>query len=379
MPRPRLLVISLSSIHRDARVLRQISVVREFGDVTTIGYGPAPKGVEHIQVPDGLASLPQDVPGVAKLAFRRLRSAELAAPAVRWALAALQGQTFDAVVANEARVLPLADKVARGAPVWVDLHEWAPEERTQVLSWRLLVAPLMDHMCRAYLPRVAASTTVGESIADLYDQRYGVRPELMRNATPLQQLTPSPPSEDGRIRLVHSGGAVPGRSLETMIDAVKTLPERYTLDLYLVTAGDGGRYLRSLRDRADSEPRIIFHDAVTPDALPGVLNAYDLGIYWLRPTNKNGELALPNKFFDFVQARLALAIGPSVEMANLVDHFGMGVVSEGFDVEDAVASLRSLTPEMIDGFKKSTDRAAPELSFERDAEVARGILRRLLA
>lgn len=330
-------------------------------------------------MPDGLASLPQDVPGVAKLAFRLLRSAELAAPAVRWALTALQGRTFDAVVANEARVLPLADKVAHGAPVWVDLHEWAPEERTQVLSWRLLVAPLMDHMCREYLPRVAASTTVGDSIADLYEQRYGVRPELMRNATPLQQLTPSPLSEDGRIRLVHSGGAVPGRSLETMIDAVKALPERYTLDLYLVTAGDGGKYLQSLQERAGSEPRVVFHDAVTPDALPGVLNAYDVGVYWLRPTNKNGELALPNKFFDFVQARLALAIGPSVEMANLVDHFGMGVVSEGFDVEDAVVSLRSLTPEMIDEFKKSTGSAAPELSFERDAEVARGVLRRLLA
>lgn len=379
MPRPRLLVISLSSIHRDARVLRQLSVVREFGDVTTIGYGPAPEGVEHIQVPDGLASLPQNLPGVAKLALKRLRSAELAAPAVCWALTALEGRTFDAVVANEARVLPLADRVAQGAPVWVDLHEWAPEERTQVLSWRLLVAPLMDHMCREYLPRVAASTTVGDSIADLYEQRYGVRPDLMRNATPLQQLTPSPPAGDGRIRLVHSGGAVPGRSLETMIDAVTALPERYTLDLYLVTAGDGGKYLRSLQERAGSEPRVTFHDAVSPSALPEVLNAYDLGVYWLRPTNRNGELALPNKFFDFVQARLALAIGPSVEMASLVDRFGMGVVSEGFDVEDAVMSLRSLTPEMIAEFKQATGRAAPELSFERDAEVAREILRGLLA
>lgn len=379
MPRPRLLVISLSSIHRDARVLRQISVVREFGDVTTIGYGPAPEGVEHIQVPGDLASLPQDLSGVMKLALRRLRSAELAAPAVRWALAALEGRTFDLVVANEARVLPLAKRVADGAPIWVDLHEWAPEERTQVLSWRLLVAPLMDHMCREYLPQVAASTTVGDSIADLYEQRYGIRPQLMRNTTPLRQLVPSPLAEDGRIRLVHSGGAVPGRSLETMIEAIKVLPERYTLDLYLVTAGDGGKYLRTLNELAGSEPRITFHEAVSPEELPVVLNAYDVGVYWLRPTNKNGELALPNKFFDFVQARLALAIGPSIEMASLVERFDMGVVSEGFDVDDAVQSLRSLTSATIKEFKMAAAHAAPELSFERDADVARGILRELLA
>lgn len=379
MPRPRLLVISLSSIHRDARVLRQISVVREFGDVTTIGYGPAPEGVEHIQVPSALASLPQDLPGVMKLALRRLRSAELAAPAVRWALTALKGRTFDVVIANEARALPLAERVADGAPIWVDLHEWAPEERTQVLSWRLLVAPLMDHVCREYLPRVAASTTVGDSIADLYEQRYGVRPQLMRNTTPLRELTPSPLVDDGRIRLVHSGGAVPGRSLETMIEAVKILPERYTLDLYLVTAGDGGKYLRTLHELAGSEPRITFHEAVSPEELPVVLNGYDVGVYWLRPTNKNGELALPNKFFDFVQARLALAIGPSIEMASLVDRFGMGVVSDGFDVDDAVTSLRSLTAETIEDFKKAAALAAPELSFERDAQVARDILSTLIS
>ncbi|MGO1851419.1 hypothetical protein [Microbacterium sp.] len=379
MPRPRLLVISLSSIHRDARVLRQISVVREFGDVTTIGYGPAPEGVEHIQVPDDLPSLPQNLPGVLKLALRRLRSAELASPAVRWAMTALEGRTFDAVIANEARVLPLAHQVSRGAPIWVDLHEWAPEERTQVLSWRLLVAPLMDHMCRRYLPQVAASTTVGDAIAALYEQRYGVRPQLMRNTTSLQQLEPSMVPDDGRIRLVHSGGAVPGRSLETMIDAIKVLPENYTLDLYLVTAADGGKYLRTLRERAGSEPRITFHPAVSPDELPTTLNAYDVGVYWLRPTTKNGELALPNKFFDFVQARLALAIGPSIEMSSLVERFGMGVVSDGFDVDDAVLSLRELTSEKIAGFKEATDAAAPELSFERDADVARGIIRGLLS
>ena len=48
------------------------------------------------------------------------------------------------------------------------MHEWAPEERTHVTSWRLLVAPLMDHICRTYLPRCDAVTTIGPSIADLY-------------------------------------------------------------------------------------------------------------------------------------------------------------------------------------------------------------------
>jgi len=113
MAEPRILCISLSPIVRDARVLRQISVLREFGEVTTVGYGPKPDSVaSHIEVPARLPSLPQTIGGVALLALRRWRRSELSAPAISYALAALRGQTFDVVVANDARVLALAHAVA---------------------------------------------------------------------------------------------------------------------------------------------------------------------------------------------------------------------------------------------------------------------------
>lgn len=379
MSRPRILVISLSDIASDARVLRQIGVAAEIGEVTTIGYGPTPAGAdEHIQVPSDRLSLPQTPSGVAKLALRRFRSAELSAPGVQFILTALKDRTFDAVIANEARILACAHRVANGAPVWADLHEYAPEERTHILSWRLLVAPLMDYMCREYLPKAAASTTVAEGIAELYEQTYGVRPQLMRNAAPFQDLSPTALDGD-RIRLVHSGGAVHGRNLETMIDAVRQLPEQFTLDLYLIPAADGGAYLRSLEERAAGDPRITIHDAVSPQELPRVLNQYDVGVFWMPPTHTNGRLALPNKLFDYVQARLAVAIGPSVEMVRIVNEHGLGVVSDSFELADIVESLRSLTPKKVAAFKHASDAAAPQLSFDQEAEVERSILRRMLS
>lgn len=41
---PNILVISFSDIRRDARLLRQLSVVKDFGHVTTLGYGSHPAG-----------------------------------------------------------------------------------------------------------------------------------------------------------------------------------------------------------------------------------------------------------------------------------------------------------------------------------------------
>lgn len=379
MVSPRILCISLSPIERDARVLRQVGVLAEFGEVTTVGYGAAPEGAtEHIAVPARLLSLPQTVAGVAMLALRRWRSAELAAPAIRFALAALAGRRFDLVVCNDARVLALGHRVAQGAPVWADLHEWAPEERTHVLSWRLLVAPLMRHLCARYLPLSGAVSTVCDSIADLYQRDFGVAALVVRNAGPWQDLSPTAVADD-RIRLVHSGAAVHGRSLETMIQAVKRLDDRFSLDLYLVPGGDGGAYQRSLEALAGGEPRIRFHAPVAPAALPVTLNEYDLGVFWIPPTHTNARYTLPNKFFDFVQARLGIAVGPTIEMQRLVERHGLGAVSTGFTVDECVASLAPLTATDIRRFKDASAHAARELSFEHDAATIRGLLVGLLA
>ncbi len=376
---PRILCISLSPIERDARVLRQVGVLAQLGSVTTVGYGGHPEGAtEHIAVPRELPSLPQTVGGVATLALRQWRRAELAAPAIRFALDALRGQRFDLVVANDARVLALAHAVAGGAPVWADLHEWAPEERTHVLSWRLLVAPLMRHLCARYLPLSAATSTVCQSIAELYERDFGVRPAVVRNSNPWQPLEPTPVAYDA-VRLVHSGAAVHGRSLETMIDAVRALDDRVTLDLFLVPGGDGGAYQRSLEQRAAGCDRIRFRAPVAPAALPATLNGYDVGVFVIPPTHTNARLTLPNKFFDFVQARLGIVVGPTIEMQRLVEKHGLGVVADGFAVDDVVRALGSLTPDAVRTFKAASAAAARELSFETDAAVIRELVAPLLA
>ncbi len=376
--RPQILLISFSNIRKDARVLRQISVVKEFGDVTTVGYGEKPEGATyHLQIPDDLPSLPQTLMGVAALAVRALNFAELKAPGAQYAQKKLVGRQYDAVISNDARALPLAFSVNDGAPVWADLHEWAPEERTHVTSWRLLVAPLMEHVCRKYLPRTSAATTVGGQIADLYSENFGVKPELMRNTPRYVELEPSETPDD-KVRMVHSGGAVFGRNLEATIDVAKALEDRFTLDLYLLPANDGGKYLAELRERAEGATNITFHDPVAPDELPATLNQYDVGVFWIPPFNTNARLTLPNKMFDFIQARLALAVGPTIEMVNVLEQYKNGVVSKSFEHDDIVASLETLTPERIREMKQHSVLAAQDLNFERESEVARNIMRRFL-
>lgn len=390
--RQRILVVSYSRIEQDARVLRQISVVARHAHVTTIGYGRRPAGADaHLELRPGALSLPQTLPGVIALAMRRFARAQFMVPGYKAGVELLDDQRWDAVVANDARALPLAFAAAKGgrppgtppAPIWADLHEWAPEERTHITSWRLLVSPYIDFLCREYLPRVQAATTVGPRIAQLYEQVYGVPTRLVRNAPPFADLQPQPvpgleSGPAGKIRLVHSGGAVPGRNIEATIDAALALRDTHTLDLFLIPAADGGKYLASLQARAQGASNIRFNDAVKPAELPGVLNQFDVGVFWIPPIHANARLTLPNKFFDYVQGRLAIAIGPTVEMVDLLQAWDLGVVAKSFDTADCIASLQAFTRERIWQCKQNAHRAASQENFEAEAKTISAIVDELL-
>lgn len=380
--KPQILCISFSDINADSRVLRQIQVLAEFGDVTTLAYGKKPAGAtNHIEVDSSLPSLPQTPLGVLGLALRLHKAAELAAPAVREALRLASGRRFDVIVANEARALPLAHHLAAEStpktPVWGDMHEWAPEERAHVLPWRLLVKPYMDHVCRVYVPITDALSAVNGSIARLYDARYGNCAKVVRNAAPFQELLPTP-MVDGVVRLAHSGAAVPGRNLEGMIEAAIALGAGYTLDLYLVKARDGGKYWEQLRKQAAGNDRITFHDAVAPTELAATLNQYDVGVFSLPPKTTNHELMLPNKFFDFVQARLAIVFSPSPETSKLIVDHELGRVAADYSTNALVEAVQSMSRDDIKTFKENSHIAARLLSSEEDEQVERAILVSLL-
>ncbi len=376
--KPRILCVSFSPIHADARVLRQLEVLLGHGEVTTVGYGTAPAAVaRHIRVPDTAASLPQTLSGVARLALHRHDAVELTAPGERAVHdEVIASGPYDLVVANDARALPLAFAAAGDAPVWADMHEWAPEERAASFIWRVLVGPYMLHLCQKYLPRAAAVTTVSSGLAKLYRERFGVSTELVRNAADLRDLAPSA-VDPARIRLVHSGTADPQRNIVELIEAVGRLDGRYSLDLYLIEVPGG--HLKTVKRLAADTPHVTVHDPVPPEELPSVLNQYDLGVF-LFPLRTLSKLHhLPNKFFDFVQARLGLIFSPAPEIEAYFTQYGVGILTPGTTADDLVHTLRGLTTDAVVALKNASDSSAAALSSASDRETQRAVITRLIS
>jgi hypothetical protein len=245
------------------------------------------------------------------------------------------------------------------------MHEYAPKQSLPSVKWNLLYQPYYSWVCRTYAARAAAVTTVSSGIVDEYRRVFGFEATLVVNATPYQDLSVKPVGTP--LRLVHSGGVSPQRRLDLMIQGVRDSSADVTLDLFLVEGEPG--LMAELRALAAGDPRIRFLDPVPYAALVSTLNSYDVGLSIFPPTTFNLAWCLPNKFFDFIQARLGVIVGPSPEMARFVEQYQMGLVLPDFEASSLTSALDSLSAERIAEWKKASSRHVHELSGEEQGKV----------
>jgi len=362
--RPRLLILSFSPIASDARVLKQVRLFTPTHAVTTCGYGEAPAGVaRHVRIPDELVSWRLSR---GDLIARRFARAQAHQEVVAWARAHLEPGDFDVVLADDAETVPLALWLRPPGGVHADLHEYAPRQKEGVPRWRIFVAPYVRWLCRNYVTRADSVTTVARGLADAYRREYGIHAGVVTNATPYREAEPTPVGLP--LRLVHSGAALPDRHLEIMVDAVGLASRDVTLDLYL-TRNDPA-VIDALRARAAALPgdragRVRVMDPVPYAELIDTLARYDVGVFSIPPVSFNYKHTLPNKLFDFIQARLAVVVSPSPEMARVVEQHRLGAVTADFTAASLAVTLDELTDAQVAAGKAAAHAAAQELSAEQ--------------
>jgi len=289
-------------------------------------------------------------------------------PYYRSARKALRKVAFDVVLANDLTAAGVAAAVAPQEKILLDLHEYWLGIHDNVPAWRKLRIPYHDWLLRTYAASMASHTTVSDSIASRYREEYGFSCRVVNNASVYCDLTPQPVREP--LRLVHSGIAKPARRIESMMRAAASSRSHVTLDLFLTgTSSPYYQELQNLAGELGDKVRIL--PPVPHQGLIERLNQYDVGVAFLPPTTTNIRLCLPNKFFDFVQARLAIVTGPTEAMQTLVDDNGLGVVSDGFEPEDLARAIDELTSEDVLTYKQNAHAAARKLSGEQQIAVWR--------
>ncbi|MDR4464350.1 MAG: hypothetical protein MRJ66_08815 [Nitrospira sp.] len=367
-----ILVISFTDLKRDPRVRRQIEALRTHHAVIAAGTGdPGMPDVQFLGCQRSVRTLAAKCAEGVELLLRRYETHYWRRSHVQELYHKLTGIEFDVVIANDIEALPLAIRLAERRPVILDAHEYAPKELEDQLIWRLFHKGHATYICESYVRKTVRVLTVADGIAEEYRRIYGVKPIIINNAASSYTLAPRKTSPRP-IRMVHHGHAMPSRRIENMIQIMQGLDDRFEFDFMLIPSFP--QYLKRLKAQASTDRRIRFLPPVSMEQLVPFSNDYDIGLYLLQPSNFNNVHALPNKFFEFLQARLAVAIGPSPEMAQIVRQFGCGVVAEDFSAAALAHELRQLTPADIDRMKAGSDRAAQVHTAERNAEKLREVV-----
>jgi len=151
---------------------------------------------------------------------------------------------------------------------------------------------------------------------------------------------------------------------------MKFLPkDKY--ELYLMLMPVDKVYLAEMKELARKHENIQFIPPVNFEEIIPLLSNFDIGFFLLPPVNYNSLNCLPNKIYEFIQARLCLVTSPNPEMSTLIKRNGLGICSEDYTVQSMAVTIQSISPLQIDEFKQQVDSKAKELSSETTENLIR--------
>ncbi|MFN8395318.1 MAG: glycosyltransferase [Bacteroidia bacterium] len=236
-----------------------------------------------------------------------------------------------------------------------DSHEYwteVPELR------RGLVRAVWLRLEKWLFPRVDAAMTVNASIARIYEQKYGLPVQVVRNLPQLINWEDVPPRKARQV--IYQGALNVGRGIEMLIDAMEYLPE------YQLVIVGYGNVDRALREQAASRAwagRIDFKGFLAPESLRPVTAASSLGVSLEEDLGESYHLASSNKLFDYIQAGVPVIVSDLPEMAAVVRKHGVGEVLTAYG-ENSPQRLAERIHERCGG-SWINSRAMPRIASKR--------------
>lgn len=288
----------------------------------------------------------------------------------------IQQGKHDLIVGHGIYTLPILAELSKNTKTIFNAHEYYIKEFEENKNWVKYTKPYYEWIQHSYLHKINYMFCVGDFIKDQYLEGTNIKAVTITNARSFVDLTPSD-SDRNKIKLVHHGAAIRGRNLELTLNLIKYLPANY--ELHVILLPTDLEYYKELKETFNETSRVVFHPIVPIEEIPTFLNQFDIGVYILPPTNFNNLMALPNKFFDFIQARLCLAISPNPEMKRIVEKYEIGIAAASFETEDLAKTILSITPEQLKKYKSNTTACAKEVCAEVSERQMLNAVNELLA
>jgi glycosyltransferase involved in cell wall biosynthesis len=243
----------------------------------------------------------------------------------------------DILLANDLDTLLPNYLIARlfGKKIVYDSHELFTE--VPELTERPKVKKTWLGIEKRIFPKLRNVITVNEVIAKIYEKKYQVPVQVIRNISP--KLTPQVVDEkwknsikQGRKMLVLQGSGInKDRGAE---EAVAMMQYLENMVLFIIGGGDVFDYLKVLVGDLNLQDKVMMLDKLPFDELVQYTRITDLGLSLDKGTNLNYEYSLPNKIFDYIQCQVPLMVSNRKVVAQIIQENNIGVVFENHDPKE---------------------------------------------
>lgn len=221
----------------------------------------------------------------------------------------------------------LASRI-KNKPLVYDSHEYFTEmpeltNRFAKIFWEKLEAFL--------LPKLKYTITVCESIKEIYNKKYNVDFQVIRNVS--KQFPQNKHigrkelnlPQDKAIIILQGAGINKDRGVEELIEAMDYLREVF---LIILGGGDQMEELKKMAKDKVQKNQILFLPRMEYQEMMAYTKVADLGLSLEKNTNLNMEYSLPNKLFEYIQAGIPVLSTALTQKKQLIQKYKIGELIE---------------------------------------------------
>lgn len=273
--------------------------------------------------------------------------------------------TADIYLSNDTDTLPAnyLASVIRRKPLIFDAHEMFPEvpevtNRKRVKAFWTKIEDLL-------FPSLKHTYTVCQSIANVYNQKYKINMQVVRNIPTKEHplsLKQLPIDKQGKKIILYQGAVNTGRGIERIIDAMEYLDE---FVFYVIGDGDLLTELRKNVSKRNLNDKVIFTGKIPFEHLPAYTACADIGVNLLENNGLNYYYSLPNRIFDYMRMNIPILSCDFPEVRKIINHYGIGTLVNDYSPSSLAKTIQEMSKQQKN--KEGFSAANAALTWENEA------------